>query len=115
MHSQVVYPYPLSFMCTKLIIIRAFSDSDIAVRRKAAFLLNSPLIPSAPGATTRAPGTRVQGGSAQSRAPVHPNSHASMVADPTSADTAPEKRTCARAVTGDRAGADGADAVRTGW
>ena len=71
-------------------IVHALSDSDIAVRRKAAFLLNNLLIPCAPVATTRAPGTRVQGGPAQSGATVHPNSHASMVADPTSADTAPE-------------------------
>ena len=54
MHFQVPYPCPHSFMCTKLMIIRALSDSDIAVRRKAAFLLNSLLIASAPAAMTRA-------------------------------------------------------------
>lgn len=32
----------------------------------------------------------VHGGESQSAATVHPNSHASMVTDPTSADTAPE-------------------------
>ena len=97
MHSQVPYPCPLSPMCAKFIIICALSDSDIAVRRKAAFLLNSLLIPSAPAATTRAPGTRVQGGPAQSGETVHPNSHASMVADPTSVDTAPETVRAVRA------------------
>ncbi|KAF8498162.1 Fes1-domain-containing protein [Russula emetica] len=75
----------------------AFSDSDIAVRRKAAFLLNSLLIPSVPVAATRAPGTRIQGGPAQSGATVHPNSHASMLADPTSTDTAPETLRAVRA------------------
>jgi hypothetical protein len=75
----------------------AFSDSDIAVRRKAAFLLNNLLIPSSPAATTRAPGTRIRGGPAQPEAIVHPNSHASMVADPTSTDTAPETLRAVRA------------------
>lgn len=85
-------------VCTKLIhiIIRALSDSDIAVRRKAAFLLNSLLIPSAPAAT-RAPGARIRGGPAQPEATVHPNSHASMVADPSSTDTAPETLRAVRA------------------
>lgn len=89
-------------MCTKrssssklMTIIRARTqDSDIAVRRKAAFLLNSLLLQSAPAATTRGPGTGIRGGPAQ---PVHPNSHASMVADPTSADTAPETLRAVRA------------------
>ena len=70
------------------------SDSDIVVRRKAAFLLNSLLTPSAlttATTTTSSSGTRLHGGSPQragEAAPVHPNSHASMVADPTLADTA---------------------------
>jgi len=72
----------------------AFSDSDIAVRRKAAFLLNS-LLQSA--TASHAPGTRIRGGPAQPAATVHPNSHASMVADPTSADTAPETLRAVRA------------------
>jgi hypothetical protein len=84
-------------MCSKLMIIHALSDSDIAVRRKAAFLLNSLLIPSAPVATTRGPGTRLRGGLAQSGETVHPNSHASMVADPTSTDTASETLRAVRA------------------
>ena len=87
-----------SLICTfRLTIIRAISDSDIAVRRKSAFLLNNLLIPSVLAATTGAPGTRIRGGPAQSGATVHPNSHASMVADPTSTDTAPETLRAVRA------------------
>ncbi|KAI9452258.1 Fes1-domain-containing protein [Russula earlei] len=71
----------------------ALSDSDISVRRKAAFLLNSLLVPSA------APGARIHGGGPPVGAPVrvHPNSHASMVADPASAETAPETLRALRA------------------
>jgi hypothetical protein len=70
-------------------------DSDITVRRKAAFLLNTLLTPSvavAAGATATSSGARVHGGGDDPPvgAPVHPNSHASMVADPASVDTAPE-------------------------
>jgi len=77
----------------------AFSDSDIAVRRKAAFLLNSLLVPTSPtAAATAAAATRIHGGTAQPGAqPVHPNSHASMVADPLSVDTAPETLRAIRA------------------
>ncbi|KAI0292991.1 armadillo-type protein [Multifurca ochricompacta] len=57
----------------------ALSDSDISVRRKTAFLLNTLLIPAI---TTVA-------GASDGPANVHPNSHALMVADPSSADTAP--------------------------
>ena len=59
-------------------------DSDIAVRRKVAFLLNTLLIrsdselPDAPS-NLRTPGS--------SSAPVHPNSHASMISDPSSTMT----------------------------
>ncbi|KAI0252250.1 nucleotide exchange factors-like protein [Lactifluus subvellereus] len=60
----------------------ALSDSDISVRRKTAFLLNSLLVPSAAAAVAPA-------ADADAGATVHPNSHASMVADPASADTAP--------------------------
>ena len=76
------------------LIICCASDSDIVVRRKAAFLLNSLLTPSGPASsttTTSSSGTRLHGGPPQQAggaAPVHPNSHASMVADPTQADTA---------------------------
>lgn len=74
----------------------ALSDSDIGVRRKAAFLLNNLLTPAVATATatttnpSSSPGVGVHGGESQLAAPVHPNSHASMVADPASADTAPE-------------------------
>ncbi|KAH9964825.1 armadillo-type protein, partial [Russula dissimulans] len=72
------------------------SDSDIIVRRKTAFLLNSLLIPSVVTTQSAAPpGERIRG-AGQDQPPagggasvVHPNSHASMVADPTSVDTAP--------------------------
>jgi hsp70-interacting protein len=68
------------------------ADSDIGVRRKAAFLLNNLLTPSAAVAPAPPPSTRILGGGEQAPegAPVHPNSHASMVADPASADTAPQ-------------------------
>ena len=80
-----------SFYCTN------HQDSDIGVRRKVAFLLNSlltPAIAEAAGAASTATnsGVGVHGGgeSQSAAASVHPNSHASMVADPASADTAPE-------------------------
>jgi len=60
----------------------AISDSDIGVRRKTAFLLNTLLFSpstSTLGADTDSETARV----------VHPNSHAALVADPRSADTAP--------------------------
>jgi hypothetical protein len=111
MHSQVQYPVSLSTHSLGSRVQKNSSsqtyddqlfharslDSDIAVRRKAAFLLNSLLLQSAPVATTRAPGTRIRGGPAQPGAIVHPNSHASMVADPSSTDTAPETLRAVRA------------------
>ncbi|KAI0000793.1 armadillo-type protein [Russula compacta] len=82
----------------------ALSDSDISVRRKAAFLLNILLTPSAstPVAATAtgasSSGARVHGGDPQqTAAPVHPNSHASMLADPASTDTAPRTLRALRA------------------
>lgn len=70
----------------------ALQDSDVSVRRKVAFLLNALLIPSVPEAphanppNPRAAGVTVHGGAdAQAPAqadPVHPNSHAAMMADP---------------------------------
>lgn len=54
----------------------ALSDSDVGVRRKTAFLLNTLLLPS-PATTTAGTGAQV-----------HLNSHAALVADPRSADTA---------------------------
>ncbi|THH28769.1 hypothetical protein EUX98_g5422 [Antrodiella citrinella] len=56
----------------------ALEDSDITVRRKVAFLLNSLLIPSAPVI----PSTE-----SQQTNPVHANSHASMLSDPASFST----------------------------
>ena len=76
--------------------IRFAQDSGIGVRRKVAFLLNNLLTPAVAVATTTTTttnsGVEVHGGG-ESQSPVasvHPNSHASMVADPASADTAPE-------------------------
>ncbi|KAG6335817.1 hypothetical protein ID866_3275 [Astraeus odoratus] len=62
----------------------ALEDSDIGVRRKAAFLLNSLLMPTS-GGTWSAPADMHTPLSAN--APVHANSHASMVSDPESAST----------------------------
>jgi hsp70-interacting protein len=95
MHSQVpspsylYHPSPHSCMMHSSRALR--SDSDIGVRRKAAFLLNSLLTSSAPAsaATRTSAGSRIHSGPAQA-APVHPVSHASMLADPTSVDTATE-------------------------
>jgi len=62
----------------------ALEDSDITVRRKVAFLLNTLLMrndseaPDAPS-NLQTPGS--------SSAPVHPNSHAAMVSDPSSTMT----------------------------
>jgi hsp70-interacting protein len=74
-------------------------DPDITVRRKTAFLLNALLIPcaaaaAAPAASSSGTVIREDGPSdsapeAGAGASVHPNSHASMVVDPASADTAP--------------------------
>ena len=60
------------------------TDSDITVRRKAAFLLNTLLIQTdselpEPSSNLRTPSS--------SPAPVHPNSHASMISDPSSTMT----------------------------
>lgn len=78
-------------------VLRTGPDSDIGVRRKAAFLLNSLLTPAVAIAAAStgtnssvSPGVGAHGGESQSPASVHPNSHASMVADPASVDTAPE-------------------------
>lgn len=111
MHSQVPYPVSLSTHSLGSRVQKNSSsqtyddqlfherslDSDIAVRRKAAFLLNSLLLQSVPVATSRGPGARIRGGPAQPGAIVHPNSHASMVADPSSTDTAPETLRAVRA------------------
>ena len=88
--SYLYHPSSHSCMMRSLRALR--SDSDIGVRRKPAFLLNSLLTSSAPAsaATTTSAGGRVHSGPPQAAAPVHPNSHASMLADPMSVDTASE-------------------------
>jgi len=87
----------------------ALEDSDIAVRRKTAFLLNAILIPTSPvqprpsrSNTTTPNDARPSSNSTavmlhptesnsdsgpNVQTPVHPNSHASMIADPSSAST----------------------------
>ncbi|KAF9646148.1 nucleotide exchange factors-like protein [Thelephora ganbajun] len=62
----------------------ALEDSDITVRRKVAFLLNTLMIQSDSGVPGTPSNLRAPGSSS---APVHPNSHASMVSDPSSTMT----------------------------
>jgi len=75
-------------------------DSDIAVRRKTAFLLNTLLIPTiaevearqlreATSALTTGATLHTSDTQQQSAAPIHANSHASMLSNPTSVATAP--------------------------
>jgi len=70
----------------------ALHDSDIAIRRKVAFLLNTLLLASAPPAESNVHGNAAD---AEERpvhpnpaAPVHANSHAAMLSDPSSTVTA---------------------------
>lgn len=82
-----------------------YSDSDITVRRKVAFLLNALLVPTSPSASRPPPSTTIPAAAAPSGTqtaqsnsvilhptesnhaePVHPNSHSSM-ADPGSFST----------------------------
>lgn len=73
----------------------ALEDSDISVRRKVAFLLGGLLLPSAE-APQGVPDNVHGAGSASTAvaphpndpAPVHANTHASMLSDPSSTDTA---------------------------
>ncbi|THH12431.1 hypothetical protein EW146_g7706 [Bondarzewia mesenterica] len=90
------------------VLCTALEDSDITVRRKTAFLLNTLLIPSSPPSAScpplplaidAPPASTLASASASSSntssnsatlhtsdapdAPVHPNSHASMLSDPT--------------------------------
>lgn len=82
----------------------ALQDSDISVRRKVAFLLNALLIPTTPEAPRQNPPNPQAAAAAaandnrsvtlhptesgqQTQDPVHPNSHASMAADPSSFST----------------------------
>ena len=62
------------------------TDSDITLRRKTAFLINTLLTPTS-GETSSTPAS-VQTPSS-TNAPVHPNSHASMLSDPASVSTSP--------------------------
>jgi len=62
----------------------ALEDSDITVRRKVAFLLNTLLIQSDSELTGVPSNLRTPGSSS---APAHPNSHVSMVSDPSSTMT----------------------------
>ncbi|KAI0043405.1 Fes1-domain-containing protein [Auriscalpium vulgare] len=67
----------------------ALEDSDITVRRKTAFLLSTLLLPNAASTYPPANGTRLHGSTSEpAPAPVHANSHASMLADPAGVDTA---------------------------
>ncbi|TFY67417.1 hypothetical protein EVJ58_g1634 [Rhodofomes roseus] len=80
----------------------ALEDSDITVRRKTAFLLNALIIPEthvsqptpppapSPSAESNSTGLTVHSSDTHPPAgsnPVHPNSHASMQADPSSIST----------------------------
>ena len=83
--------------------VATFKDSDISVRRKTAFLLNTLLLPNT--AVTPQPVALITAGPGNSTAatlhatapenrqslqnsdPVHPNSHASMLAEPSSFST----------------------------
>ncbi|KAF8550654.1 Fes1-domain-containing protein [Imleria badia] len=58
----------------------SLEDSDITLRRKTAFLINTLLIPTSSSAPASVHTTN---------APVHPNSHASMLSDPASVSTSP--------------------------
>ncbi|KAN0080125.1 Armadillo-type fold [Tylopilus felleus] len=65
----------------------SLEDSDISLRRKTAFLLNTLLIPTSNMDTLSTPAS-VQTPSSTD-APIHPNSHASMLSDPASVATSP--------------------------
>jgi len=71
----------------------ALEDSDITVRRKAAFLLNSLLFPNEHDQQPQSTPTRhanaptLHGSETSNSATVHPNSHASMLSDPASMST----------------------------
>lgn len=69
-----------------LLVVDLSLDPDITVRRKAAFLLSSLLAPSGQVAESSADGSHVHGGQNQ---PVHQNSHAANLEDPSRANTSP--------------------------
>jgi len=60
------------------------SDSDIRVRRKIAFLLNSLLMPTSDERVVLQSNMNAP---SSANSPVHPNSHASMVSNPSSIST----------------------------
>lgn len=62
------------------------TDSDITLRRKTAFLINTLLIPTSGEASSIPAGVHAP---SSANAPVHPNSHASMLSDPSSVSTSP--------------------------
>jgi len=65
----------------------SLEDSDIILRRKTAFLINTLLTPTS-GETSSSTPASVHSPSS-TNAPVHPNSHASMLSDPASVSTSP--------------------------
>ncbi|KIJ61201.1 hypothetical protein HYDPIDRAFT_31504 [Hydnomerulius pinastri MD-312] len=62
----------------------SLEDSDISVRRKTAFLLNTLLVPTSDERLHTPDAVHTP---SSSSAPVHPNSHASMLSDPSSTST----------------------------
>lgn len=71
----------------------ALKDSEVGVRRKVAFLVNGLLLPSAEPESVAVP-ANVHGAAAgglaphaSDSAPVHANTHASMLSDPSSTQT----------------------------
>ena len=62
------------------------TDSDITLRRKTAFLINTLLTPTSGGTPSTPASVHVP---SSANAPVHPNSHASMLSDPASVSTSP--------------------------
>lgn len=70
-------PYMLSYIV---------ADSDITLRRKTAFLINTLLTPTSWGTSNTPAGVHTP---SSTNAPVHPNSHAPMLSDPSSVSTSP--------------------------
>ncbi|KAG9311116.1 nucleotide exchange factors-like protein [Chiua virens] len=64
----------------------SLEDSDITLRRKTAFLINTLLIPTSGETSSTSASVHTP---SSANAPVHPNSHASMLSDPTSVSTSP--------------------------
>ncbi|PSR81815.1 hypothetical protein PHLCEN_2v6246 [Hermanssonia centrifuga] len=98
--------HPVSYLALPRSSIVIILDSDIAVRRKSAFLLNSLLIPTTEPVPRPVPNPPAPSGSPsgdtsvtlhpsaphptqepEASGPVHPNSHSSMLSDPSSVST----------------------------